>query len=215
MSHRILVIHPADRSTRFLDLVYQNLDSTVVTGNVERPQLRDLIEQADQVIMLGHGSSQGLYSVGQFPTYQYVVDSELVSQLRERENSLYIWCYAAEFVRQHQLCGFATGMFISEVEEADWFRLTATEAEITQSNDAFANVVGQYAGQHAQVLYSALYHQYGRLARVNPVARYNHARIRLFNRNGCDDLSTRRDGAAELLTVAEVDDQMHQVGYAQ
>ena len=73
-------------------------------------------------------------------------------------------------------------MFISEVQEARLFELTATDREIQESNRVFADVVGRYVNQHSRVLYAAVDREYGRLADLNTVAAYNHARIKLFER---------------------------------
>lgn len=185
MGHTTLVIHPEDYSTRFLEATYRGIHATVLTGDVERPHVRGLMEKFDQIMMLGHGSPQGLFSVGQFPGYQHVIDATFVDQLRERDNNVFIWCYASDFVLKNQLRGFATGMFVSEVKEADWFNLTAIDTEIQASNHLFANVVGRFVTQHPRVLYAAVDDEYGKLAELNPVAEYNHARIRLFEEEGC------------------------------
>jgi hypothetical protein len=184
MGHNILVIHPRDHTTRFLELTYRGIDATILTGHVERRNLRGLMEKADQIIMLGHGSSRGLFSVGQFPSCKYVIDSTYVNLLRERDNNVFIWCYATDFVRNNRLHGFATGMFISDAKEAEWLMMSATDTEIQESNYFFANVVGRFSIQRSRVLHAAVDHEYGRLADWNPVAKYNHARIRLFE-GGC------------------------------
>ena len=64
---RTLVIHPKDKSTDFLKVIYANKpDWTVVTGNMTTEDVNDLITQHDHIIMMGHGTPQGLLSVGQF-----------------------------------------------------------------------------------------------------------------------------------------------------
>jgi hypothetical protein len=182
MGHRTLVIHPLDETTRFLELAYRGIEATVVTRQVERRQLRRQIERHDQVMLLGHGSAHGLFSVGMCPDSQFVIDADLVDQLSERDNTIGIWCYASTFARDYRLKGVFTGMFVSEMLEAELFGLQATDTEIQESAYLFSNVVGRFANCRPHILKAAIDREYGRLARLNPVARYNHSRIRLFTR---------------------------------
>ena len=39
-------------------------------------------------------------------------------ELKKKDNSVFIWCNADQFVNRYNLKGFYTGMFISEVMEA-------------------------------------------------------------------------------------------------
>ena len=65
---KILVIHPDDRSTDFLKPIYENLpNTTVITGGVSYMNIRQSIIEHDQVMMMGHGSPYGLFSMGKFP----------------------------------------------------------------------------------------------------------------------------------------------------
>ena len=69
--------------------------------------------------MLGHGSPYGLLNAGQFPDAgSYIIDDSMVSLLKNKTNSLFVWCTADLFVRRHGLSGLYSGMFISEVGEA-------------------------------------------------------------------------------------------------
>ena len=204
MRHKTLVIHPRDETTRFLELTYTGVDATVLTGRVQRERLRGLIEKFDQIVMLGHGSENGLYSIGQFPGCQYVIDAQLVDQLRERDNNVFIWCYASAFVKRNRLCGFATGMFISEFKEAEWCAMTATDMEIQESNHVFASVVGRFVNQDSRILYAAVDREYGRLADSNIVAAYNRDRIKLFERGTQGRETLRQQEESSSVCGAEV-----------
>ena len=177
---KTLVIHPKDDTTTFLDRVYEDLDEvTLVQGGVNQAQLKDMIESHDQVMMMGHGTGHGLWSVGQFPdAATYVIDASLVPVLAEKTNSVFIWCNADQFVTANDLQGFYTGMFISEVLEAEHMGLPhATQTQVDESNDRFVETVGLVADKGAHLMHAAARHGYGRLAQRNPVARYNHARM--------------------------------------
>ena len=139
-----LVIHPNDPSTDFLKPIYQHLtDATVLTGGKTKDEVRELIEQHDQVIMLGHGSLSGLFSCGNFSSSAMIIDYSMVAALGNKKNNIYIWCNADKFVNMYYLKGFYTGMFISEYSEAAYCNVPSFIDEVEQSNALFADVVGQ------------------------------------------------------------------------
>lgn len=62
-----MIIHPKDRSTDFLKVVYAGRDDfTVINGGVTKGTVEKAIDAHDHIIMMGHGTPQGLLSVGQF-----------------------------------------------------------------------------------------------------------------------------------------------------
>lgn len=134
---KTLIIHPKDPTTTFLSRIYARLkDKTIIKGGVSKSKIRDLIEVHDRVLLLGHGSPYGLLSQGQFfEAGLYIVDVSMVPVLKEKSNCMYIWCYADQFVHRHGLSGLCTGMFISELGEADYWRFEdIDESLINQSN---------------------------------------------------------------------------------
>ncbi len=169
-----LVIHPKDRTTEFLSGIYQDHDVTLVTGGVSKHRLKEMIQAHDQTIMLGHGTPSGLMSVGQFPG-AYVIDQTCVEVLAEKDNHVYIWCNADRFVDRNELCGFYTGMFISDEWEAWMMRVDATKVEVSHSNETFASIIGQHS-EPCQ-MFEAAEGAYCDLAELNPVAAYNCERL--------------------------------------
>lgn len=134
---KTLVIHPKDFTTDFLSIIYADKNFTVITDNHSNSKLRKLIKSHERIIMLGHGTEYGL--IGH---KRLMVDSRLVNLLRDKPNNIYIWCHADQFVRKYGLKGFATGMIISEIEEAILYCVNfRTSTEITFSNDIFALAV--------------------------------------------------------------------------
>jgi hypothetical protein len=112
--------------------------------------------------MLGHGSPDGLFSVGQFETdNSLIVDSSLISLLAEREENIYIWCHANKFVERYNLKGFYTGMFISEDDIID------------ESNNAFSSIVSKYINESKSVIYKKVLEEYQVIANRNIIAAYN------------------------------------------
>lgn len=179
-----LVIHPKDESTQFLDIVYNPIpNKTIITGGVTKKELIKLIEEHDRVMMCGHGSPQGLFSVGQFPdTKGYVIGSTMVETLMKKDNSIFIWCNADQFVNYHKLKGFYTKMFISEVGEAYYCGLPGTEQEeVDESNYGFVNMLSECINEPQEVMYEQITKKYGKLAENNPVALYNWNRL-CFNK---------------------------------
>jgi hypothetical protein len=70
---KTLVIHPQDSSTDFLIPIYMNLksfpdfnDVTIIRGGMTKDEVNEQIKQHDRIMMMGHGSPHGLFSVGKF-----------------------------------------------------------------------------------------------------------------------------------------------------
>lgn len=135
---KVLVIHPKDRTTDFLSVIYKDYEKylTVITEPCSKSHLKRSIRDHDYVIMLGHGSEKGLYGFNRM-----VIDSSFVYLLREKSDSMYIWCNADKFTTKYGLSGFCTGMIISEYEEAMNYAVQATDEEIEISNKKFAEAV--------------------------------------------------------------------------
>jgi hypothetical protein len=181
---KTLIIHPEDSSTSFLDIVYNPIpNKTVITGGISKDDVRDLIESHDRVMMMGHGSPHGLFSVGQFYNTGskyggYIIDETMVPLLEKKDNSVFIWCWASDFVRDHNLRGFSSGMFISEVGEAYHCGLPGTEQDtVDESNYGFCNIMAKYVNENKEVMYENVTREYGLIAEENPVALYNNNRI--------------------------------------
>jgi len=98
-----LIIHPKDPTTDFLSPIYASLkNKTVITGGITKYELRKLIYNHERVIMLGHGSTYGLLSVGQFPdSGLYVVKDMMYRLFINKIGSIFIWCHADEYVKRY------------------------------------------------------------------------------------------------------------------
>jgi hypothetical protein len=103
---KTLIVHPQDPTTTFLQGLYLDLpDKTVITGGITKTELQKEIQSHALVIMCGHGSPQGLLSVGQFPgSGLYIIDETMVSSLRNQAKTLFfVWCRADAFIHRHGL----------------------------------------------------------------------------------------------------------------
>ena len=179
---KTLIIHPQDPTTSFLSQIYAPLtNKTIVKGGISKSELRKLIESHDRVLMLGHGSPYGLLNRGQFPDAGlYIIDDSMVLPLKNKINSVFIWCNADQFVQRHGLSGLNCGMFISEVQEAEYYGFDNMDWDlIDQSNERFALIVSRYINESVDVLYQNLCYEYEILARTNPIARFNLERLYL------------------------------------
>lgn len=176
-----LVIHPKDPSTQFLDIVYDPIpNKTIITGGVTTNELRELIESHDRIMMMGHGSPQGLFSIGQFPEpFAYVIDYTMVDILSKKDNNVFIWCNADRFVKNHGLKGFYSGMFISEVVEAFYCGIYkgVSQEVVDESNYGFCKILSNCINEDKSIIYENVLKEYGEIAENNLVARYNHQRL--------------------------------------
>ena len=82
-----LVIHPTDASTDFLKPIYANItDATIMNSGIGKGQVAQAIREHDRIIMLGHGSPNGLFSIGQFfGKNGYVIDFTMAPILESKE----------------------------------------------------------------------------------------------------------------------------------
>jgi hypothetical protein len=156
-----LIIHVKDSSTDFLCPIYSHLQDTTIVRTPLRPQLmNELINAHDQVIMLGHGCPQGLFS-NNFRSYNpYIIGAANAEALSKKDNNIFIWCYASSFVRNHNLRGFSTSMFISEDGEArvclppNVYTESVDEHAVDEQNYLFARLVGENISKDIETLYA-------------------------------------------------------------
>jgi hypothetical protein len=179
---KTLIIHPKDSSTSFLDIVYNPIpNKTLVTGGMDKIELIELIKEHDRVMMMGHGSPGGLFSVGMFQSNNgYIIDQSFVPILSEKNNSVFIWCNADKFVDRYNLKGFYSGMFISEVGEAYYCGLPGTKQDVVdESNFGFCHILANVINEEQSIAYDYVKEKYGEIAEENPVALYNNKRLYL------------------------------------
>ncbi len=180
---KTLIIHPQDPSTTFLTDIYSNIrNKTVITGGVTRWNINELIENHDHVYIMGHGTSNGLLSMGVFQERRrnYIVDIAMCENLRDKEKCIYIWCHANKFLEDNKLDGFATGSFISNLDWAYYYRMCVTQRMIDISNLAFSNLLAEYIDEPIELMYYLLKRDYGKLASENPVVWFNNERLFLY-----------------------------------
>jgi len=134
-----LVIHPADPTTDFLKYIYVGKEYDVITKCDDDNEIRKQIAAHDRIIMLGHGTGDGLIK----SPYEakFIINDSHADLLREKE-TISIWCYSDKFFRRNNLHGFHTGMIISETLEAQYVlgRIPLTSTELAKNMDLFSVV---------------------------------------------------------------------------
>lgn len=129
---KTLVIHPDDRSTDFLKVIYEGKGYDVVTDRgIGIRLLIEMVHNHDRIMMMGHGSPYGLLGMSNI-----FMNPVFIDEIRQKD-CVCIWCNADMYVEREGIKGFYTGMFISEVGEAGYFRIDTTQEKIDYSNNLF------------------------------------------------------------------------------
>lgn len=114
----MIVIH-IDNGTpdaALLSGIYKGLDNITLCYNRSKSNIKRILRITgdEPVMLLGHGTPQGLLNISQTG---FAVGSEHVEWLRNR-SVIGIFCHASDFADRYDLHGFFTSMFISNMEEA-------------------------------------------------------------------------------------------------
>lgn len=176
---KTLVIHPKDKSTEFLKHIYENQKNvTIISGGMTQEMVHEEIKKHDRIIMCGHGSPHGLFSVGQFKVFGLIIDRSSVKYLKDKE-CIFIWCNANIFVEQNKLNGFYSGMFISEVVESIYCGVPSEENVVNESNIRFVTAFAPVFNNSLEEIHNHVKNVYGTIIKENKVAEYNHNRLYL------------------------------------
>lgn len=166
-----------DPTTEFLSALYKDdKNATVISKGYSKQEVLQLIDSHDRAVFLGHGTKIGLLnSYGAFTsTNFYIIDEEAIEILKKKDNSVFIWCYASDFQKNHKLSGFSSWMFISQDDELWAGNLPHTDAKfINESNDSFVAILKDCMHLSNQEIYEYVKTEYGKIALTNPVAKFN------------------------------------------
>jgi len=100
---KTLVIHPKDPTTEFLSVIYKGRGYTEIRHIMNKNDLLKQIKSHDRIIMLGHGSPNGLIGY----IYFFRLNESLIKVLQTKD-CVCIWCHADEYVHKNNLKGFYT-----------------------------------------------------------------------------------------------------------
>ena len=143
---RTLFLHPTDPSTEFGDLIYQDYldwdDVTVITGTrISRRIIREALQSHDRIVFIGYGTELGMLDIlGK----RYVITADDL-QFFHNKPIICFWRNANIFAEKYDLNAFATGMFVSEVDEAVYFGLPTDQKMIDASNILMCNILSRCA----------------------------------------------------------------------
>lgn len=183
---KTLVIHPDDRTTDFLRIIYEGKGYDVVTKRfIPASDFIKMIRPYDRIMMMGHGCPYGL--LGMTMT---MMNPHVIKRLKQKQ-TVCIWCNADQYVLREGLVGFYTGMFISEVGEARYFGITVDQEAIDHSNNLFVTLMRDIVeGENVLTEIKTSY------VGDCPVIKFNNDR--LYYRDGFeDDPYTRNDGETQ------------------
>jgi hypothetical protein len=167
-----VVIHLDDRSTDFLKAIYEGKGYPVISGSIRPDELRQVMQAADRLYMMGHGAPHGLFGDG------YMIGDDFGPLLSEKKDGVYIWCNADAYAARHRLSGLVSGMFISEVGEAAYFGLTVSQEEVDASNNAFARICREVIDRGDP--YSAVRDCYAGSNAACKITQFNAERLYVF-----------------------------------
>jgi len=173
---KTIYLHVEDPTTTFLSELYKDVpQSTIINKGLSKNQVLDQIEWHDRAVFLGHGTSLGMLNFQMFTdTNGYIIDEDAVPFLKQKTNSVFIWCYASDFQRKYGLEGISSSMFISQEDELWVGNLSSNMAKyIEPSNAIFVSILKECMHLNNQKMYEYLKEHYGKVAQTNPVAKFN------------------------------------------
>jgi len=181
-----LIIHPKDRSTDFLKLIYEGwVDVEMHREHMSGAEMNRVLHHtplSTQILLLGHGSDAGLFyrNDDTMPEFDGVeVGHPHCFHLRKRRNVVGVFCNADRFAEKEGLHGLFSGMVISEMAEATEYGVETTQEELDRENVRLAKVlhelmdIDQGLSHIPAVLKSAL-----EMYDESQLVRFNYSRFR-------------------------------------
>lgn len=175
---RTLVIHPNDPTTDCLSVIYEGKEDWEVirNPNTSREEVEKAIRRADRVIMLGHGTPEGLLAGGARGRFDhYIIDDSFTRLLAEKE-TYSIWCNSNAFFEDRGMKGFHTGMILSEVAE-EYFILGGAplnKDEMAENMKLFCGTCAKYIDLEPEEMKEKVLEEY---VGSDPVTMYNRDNI--------------------------------------
>ena len=137
----MLVIHPKDKTTAMLSALYDGLEAQVIDDYRSTKEIGRLLHHVstqERIMLLGHGSDKGLFfrkddSKDEFD--KIIVGHSHAYHLRKHGgNIVAVWCNADLFARAEGLHGLFSGMIVSELSEAQLYKIETTQEELDSEN---------------------------------------------------------------------------------
>ena len=135
------MIHPKDKTTAMLSALYDGLEAQVIDDYRSTKEMGHLLHHVstqERIMLLGHGSDKGLFfrkddSKDEFD--KIIVGHSHAYHLRKHGgNIVAVWCNADLFARAEGLHGLFSGMIVSELSEAQLYKIETTQEELNSEN---------------------------------------------------------------------------------
>ena len=137
----MLVIHPKDKTTAMLSALYDGLEAQVVIDYRTTKEMGHLLHHVstqERIMLLGHGSDKGLFYRADDSKEGFdkiIVGYPHAYHLRKHGgNIVAVWCNANQFARAEGLHGLFSGMIVSELSEAQLYKIETTQEELDSEN---------------------------------------------------------------------------------
>ena len=177
---KTLIVHPKDKSTDDFKYIYSNENHyKVINGQLYKSELYELIQLHLRTIFIGHGTSRGLSNLNKFKDKgEYIINHKFKNVLKGSSQNIYLWCYSNRFVKNNDLKGIFTGMFISDLQEAKQYNLkNVKKKDIEASNVFFCQTLASCINKNNKMIYSKLISEYTLFAKDNKIAKFNAQNI--------------------------------------
>lgn len=176
-----LFIHPQDETTAFLSIVYRNMlndNNTLVSDNyISNSSLNKLLQSHRNIIILGHGCQDGLLcQTNKYDRFnRLMINSKHVQALRNANMVIGIWCHSDKFFDKYRINGFASGMFVSDIDEANDYCLPLSSYDIEESNALLAKSLSEILPltYDSNAIYEYLKTQFIKISSSNRIAKFN------------------------------------------
>ena len=137
----MLVIHPTDRTTEMLSILYEGLEAKLIESDCSNKEMGHLLRHtspSERIMLLGHGSDKGLFYREDDTKDEFdkiIVGHPHAFHLRNHgSNIIGIWCHAVEFAKKEGLHGLFSGMIISEMSEAEEYGVVTDKDSMDKTN---------------------------------------------------------------------------------
>ena len=138
----MLVIHPKDKTTKILSVLYEEEDAQFITQSQSGHEIERAFHhcpRSERIMLLGHGSENGLFSREDDTDEHFdriIVGHPQTYYLRRHGNNVIgIWCHADLFARKEGLHGLFSGMIISDKQEAESYGIITLQHHIDETNE--------------------------------------------------------------------------------
>ena len=124
-----------------LSALYEGLEAQVVDDRRSTKEMGHLLHHVstqERIMLLGHGSDKGLFYRADDSKEGFdkiIVGHSHAYHLRKHGgNIVAVWCNADLFARAEGLHGLFSGMIVSELSEAQLYKIETTQEELDSEN---------------------------------------------------------------------------------